>query len=133
MTEKVLGYLLITFGILIILISTISVFDVFTRKTKPVQLFNFKGIKFDMSQMLIGSLPVETAKLLPQNRAQSEGVEIIPAQLINDSSNVFAHLLLMSFIAGIGGRLANIGVLLIRPIVVKLKAKEVAMKPEPKN
>ena len=125
MTEKVFGYLLIALGILIILFSTISVFDVFTRKAKPVQLFNFKGIKFDMSQMLIASLPPETAALLPQNRNEAKGVEIIPAQLINDTSNVFAHLLLMSFIAGIGSKLANIGVLLVRPIVVKLKTKEV--------
>lgn len=125
MTEKAIGYFLLVLGILVIIFSGFNVYQVFTRQVKPVQLFNFKGIGLDTSQMLRDSLPPEAGQLLQSNQRSSATTEIIPAELINQTSNVFAHLMLMGFLASIGAKLANLGVMLVRPIVVKLKAKEI--------
>lgn len=125
MNEKVIGYSLVIIGILTILFSAISVYLVFTKKSEPVKLFNFQGIGLDLASLFSDSLPPETSKLLNQNQGKSTRTEIISADLVNDTSNIFAHLLLMGFIASMGYKLASLGVMLVRPIVVKLKAKEV--------
>lgn len=125
MNEKVIGYSLIIVGILTILFSATSVYLVFTKKSEPVKLFTLQGIGLDLGNLFSDSLPPEATQLLNQNRGKSTRTEIISADLINDTSNIFAHLLLMGFIASIGYKLASLGVMLVRPIVVKLKSKEV--------
>lgn len=123
MTEKIIGYLLLAIGIITILFSGFSVYNVFTKQSKPVQLFNFKGIGFDTSQILSGALPPEFANQIPKNSKAAQ-TELIPPDLLNDSSNIFAHLMLMGFLASVGAKIAGIGTQLVRPIVVKLKAKD---------
>src|SRR3989344_4345816 len=105
MTEKILGYILITIGILIIFFSGYSVYQVFTKQEKPVQLFNFKGITLDTNQLLAGSLPPEIAQTLPKNTPKQE---LISADLLNDSSNLLMHLMFMGFILNVGYKLASI-------------------------
>lgn len=119
MTEKILGYVLIASGILIILFSGFNAYQVFTKQIEPVKLFNFKGISLDTNQLLAGSLPPE----LSQNLLKTGGskTEIIPGGLINDSSNLFAHLLIVGVFINVGYKLASIGTLLVRPIKVILK------------
>lgn len=125
MNEKTIGYSLIIVGIVTILFSATSVYLVFTKKSEPVKLFNFKGIGLDVGGFFADSLPPEASQMLSQNRGKSPSTEIISADLINDTSNIFAHLFLMGFVASVGYKLASLGVMLVRPIVVKLKAKEV--------
>lgn len=133
-TEKILGYILLVTGILIILFAGLSVYNVFTKKITPVKLFDFKAVSIDASKLIpqnsipTENVPPEIAKLLPKNSSTNTEVyktEILPADMINDTSNIFAHLLLMGFIASIGFKLAQLGTMLVRPIMVKLKAKEV--------
>ncbi len=129
MTEKAIGYLLLALGIIIIFFSAISVWGVFTKQTRPVELFTLKGISLDMSQMLAGSLPPEYASVAQQLAKSAPKQEIISAEILNQTSNLFAHLMFMGFLASIGAKLATIGTQFIRPIVVKLKAKEVTTEP----
>ena len=127
MSEKIIGYILIVLGIIIISASTYSAYSVFTKKAQPVELFSFQPIGIDTNQLLGSSLPPEFAGLM-QKQTNASKTEIVPAALINDSSNIFAHLLLMGFLASVGYKLASLGVMLVRPIVVKLKAKEINTK-----
>ena len=127
MSEKIVGYLLISFGVMAIIYAVLNIFSVFSGKTKPVQIFNFSGISFDASQLLPQDLPSEASQLVRPESTQK--AEIIPANIINDSSNIFAHLLLMGFLASAGSKVALIGAMLVRPINVKLRSKE----PEKEN
>jgi hypothetical protein len=108
MTEKVVGYILLVGGILLILFSGYSVYSVFTKRAQPTQLFNFEGISLNVSQ------PIPGVKEVPKT-------ELISGNILNDSSNIFAHLFLMGFVAATGYKLASIGAMLVRPIKVKLK------------
>jgi hypothetical protein len=105
MNEKILGYSLVILGIAVILFAGVSVYSVFTGRTKPFGLFNFPSISIDIPQ--------------------AGKTEVISARTLNDSSDMIAYVVLMSFIAGIGSRLSTIGAMLVRPINVKLKAREV--------
>ena len=120
MSEKILGYGLITIGIILILAAAFSVFAVFTGGAQPVNLFKFNGLSLDLGPSLLGGLPPEMTKGL---KVSSSPTEIIPAQMLNSTANIFAHLMLMGFIASIGQKLASLGVQLIRPIVVKVSGK----------
>lgn len=124
MSEKVIGYILIVVGILTMLLTALSVYQVFTKKAKPVELFNFKPISVDAGQILAGSLPPEADQFVNQD-APSFKQELVPADILNETSNIFAHIFLMGFIMSLGQKLASLGIQLVRPIVVKLKAKEV--------
>lgn len=129
MTEKIIGYILLVIGVMTIMYSAMSVYSVFTNQAKPIQLFSFHGISLDpsafMPQVSTQNLPVELAQALKQP-ASTAKAELIPAEFLNQPLNLYAHLFLMGFVATIGFKLASLGVMLIRPIVVKLKAKEVS-------
>ena len=117
MNEKTVGYALLAIGVAIILIAAVSVLLVFTKTINPVQLFNFQGVSLDLSS-LVPSLP-GTKPAAPAT------TELLPSNVLNDTSNVFAHVFLMGFIASIGGRIATLGVQLLRPVEVKVRTKEV--------
>lgn len=119
MSEKAVGYSLLVVGILVILISALSVILVFTGNQKPVQIFNFESIGLDASSFLGGDLPPEQRAIVEQ--AGSKKVDLIDAAILNDTSNLFAHLFLMGFVSTVGFKLASLGTMLVRPVVVKLK------------
>lgn len=115
MTEKVTGYLLLGLGLVIILISALNIYLIFTGKTHPVQIFNFSGISLDLSSTL--GLPSTGLKTAPS--------ELVSPALLNDTTNLFAHLFLVGFFVNVGGKIASLGIELLRPVVVKLKEKTV--------
>ncbi len=124
MSEKIIGYALLCIGIIIIGFAAFSAYEVFTKKAEPVQLFTMQGISIDASKLMPvpANLPPEAQQLLKQQPSQK--IEIASADLINQPLNLYAHLFLMGFIATIGFKIASLGTMLVRPIVVKLKAKE---------
>lgn len=121
MSEKVIGYILLASGVMVIIFSVISVWSVFTKQSRPVQLFTLKGVSLDVSQMMSSSLPPEFANFMQGNQPVTQ--EIVSAEMLNETSNLFAHLLFMGFLASAGAKLATIGTQLVRPINVKLKTE----------
>ncbi|MCL4389907.1 MAG: hypothetical protein M1484_01415 [Patescibacteria group bacterium] len=102
MIEKITGYSLLAVGIAAIVFAAFNVYFVFTKQALPIQVFNFPAVSMEL---VPGTKPVE----------------LVSADMLNQSSNLLAHLLLMGFIASIGQKLASLGVQLLRPIVVKVK------------
>lgn len=113
MTEKWVGYSLLGVGLLIIVLAAFSVYQVFFGGAKPVQIFDFPAIGLSVSDLVSQPIPgVATGPNAPK-------AELIPASVLNDTSNVIAHLLLMGFMVSVGSKIASLGVNLVRPIVVK--------------
>ena len=121
MSEKIVGYILLFAGIAIILFSAFSVYGVFSKKADPVQFFT------------IGSVPIEIP-IAGQNvdKGVDEAGINIPIEVIRDPLNSFAHLALMMFIGGVGFKIASLGTMLVRPVVVKLKSKKSSNNPSKK-
>lgn len=118
MTEKIIGYILLAVGLLIIILAAFSSYEVFTKKAAPVGLFQFSGISIDLSQTLTASLPKElsqTGYTLPPLQQ-----EIISGNMINQPMNFFAYLIFMGFMSSIGVKIAGLGIQLIRPTVIKM-------------
>lgn len=123
MNEKVAGYVLLVTGVVVMLVAGLSVYMVFTKRAEPVQLFTGAGISLDLSS-LGGNLNALNNAGVNNPKSQTKPADIIPAALLNDTSNLFAHVFLMSFLASIGFKLATLGVQMLRPIVIKLKASD---------
>jgi len=123
MSEKVIGYILLTIGFLVLIFSAFNVYQVFTGQIKPVQLFNFEGISLNLGNMLgTGEgMTAEQQIALNQQKAQIAPQELISSDLLNESSNLAALLFLMGFMASIGYKIGSLGIQMLRPIVVKVR------------
>ena len=124
MEEKIVGYLLIGSGLIVMVLASLSVYSVFTKKSAPVQLFNFGPISLDASQLIPQDLPEGAGEIINKQSSGLPKAELLPANVLNDSSNVFAHHFLMGFIVSVGYKIASLGAVLVRPVNVKLRAKE---------
>lgn len=112
MNEKVIGYILLSVGVLIIVGTAISAILVFTGNASPIQL-----ISQNTPLSLNLSIPIgETgaSAKVPVNLGDLPFFKIINSGL---------HLVLMGFLASIGAKIATIGTNLIRPIVIQAKEK----------
>jgi hypothetical protein len=120
MGDKVIGYILVSIGIIVILGATYGLYRVFNGQSEPLEVFKLKGIS------------VETASLVPQPRvpapsSPSPKIELFPAAMLNTILNTVGHVIFMGFIASVGFRIASIGTMLARPIVVKIHSKKEAI------
>ncbi len=118
-----LGYILTFSGLLVMVTAAYSTYSVFTGRSTAFNLFSFEGI----------SLPLD-AIMGPEFAAagQTANVELFPAQILNSTTNTLAHLFLMGFIVTVGGKIAMLGVNLLRPIIVKIDEKKIASVLDPK-
>ena len=117
MTEKILGYILIAVGVAVIVVSALNVYWVFTGQAQPVNPFNLPGVSLDFGGMAGGA---EQQQALKESGATLK-TELLAPDVVNQPLNYAAHLLLVGFMASVGFKLASLGVMLVRPIKVKLK------------
>ena len=142
MSEKIFGYILILSGLAIILGAGFNVYQIVTRQAQPVRLFDFAGITINANQLIaepVTSIDLEgitsdqqaiVDELLKQqgtvkdSQGSGTSIEILPGDVLSETSNLFAHIILMGFLAGIGSKVAGIGTMLVRTIVVKVKEQK---------
>ena len=116
MAEKIIGYFLLFFGILIIILSAGGAFRVVLKKSSPPEF---------ISSQVSPSSANFASNLLKEN---NQSISLIDALGFsrNDFTyiiNLSIYLLLLSFLAKAGFHLASLGTMLVREIVVDLKAK----------
>ena len=117
------GYILLTVGIIAIVLAGFSVYQVFTKQAQPVQLFNFEGVSLNMGSLMGDGegMTAEQKVLLEKQKSQVKPQEIVSSAMINDTSNIAAHMFLMGFVVSIGYRIASLGIQLLRPIKVQMR------------
>jgi hypothetical protein len=104
-SEKVVGYILLAVGVVMILVSVYLMISVFTGRNAPPSLFNFSGISFPTPG---GGEPVNVISGEDMNKLVALGVWYV----------------LMFFVMWAGGKIASLGVSLIREIKVEAKASK---------
>jgi len=107
--EKIVGYVLLAIGIAMIFFSVYQMVQVFTGASPPPNLFNFSDIRLTM--------PGETESSL-----------LISGEELNKLAAMVFWYMLMFFIMYAGGKIASLGVNMIREI--KVEVKEPMEKPE---
>ena len=96
--EKTTGYLLLALGLVMIFFSLFSAFAVYSGMNSPPRLFDLE--KQESSTNIAGTL-------IPS-------IEIIPIEYLNMSGNLTFFMLFMFFVASGGGKIASIGISLIK-------------------
>ncbi len=122
MTEKLTGYTLLIFGLIVIVGCGLNIYGILIGTLQPIQLFHFQGVSVDLSQLMKGGLPPEVARQLVGQPSMS--TELVSSDVLSKPTNLLAHLALVGFLASIGQKIASLGVMFLRPIVVKTKSSE---------
>ncbi len=120
MTEKVVGYLLLVLGLVIMGYSAVSVYNVFTGSWEPVNIFSFSGISINTVDLIGGDLSPAQRQELNSQMGNAQ-MEVISRDLLNDPLNLAAHLFLMGFVVSVGFKIGSLGTQLIRPIKVTVR------------
>ncbi len=125
-SEKILGYVLLIAGILIILAATFMIYGVLTGTTKPPKVFNVEAPTFKLPSVNTNvelppgvTLP-EGVKLNQANQSSSD-IKLIPDEVFNGTLNIGLYYLAMMFLSSTGLKMADIGVKLIKDIKVQIK------------
>lgn len=103
--EKIIGYILLFIGLGIILFSIVSAFSVFTGSKRPPELFKLEKSSQPVS---VGGVEIPS-------------MEIIPVDYLNLSGNLMFYLLFMWLLISAGGKIASIGVSMIKEIKILKK------------
>lgn len=124
MTEKIVGYTLLAIGLIVLGFSGLNMIDLVTGKVRPIEFFHFEAVNVDLEGIVRGSLPIES--LPPEVVALVAGkptqpTELLSADLLNQPANFIVHLSIMGILAGVGQKIASLGVMMLRPIQVHLK------------
>lgn len=108
MENKIIGYLLVVIGVFIMFLTAYFVFNVFTKKVNPINVVS------------------ESSLFMPTNidKGSVVGLMNIDMKEIANLANISFSLVLGGFLLNVGFKLASLGVMLARPIVVDIKAKE---------
>lgn len=116
MNDRIVGYALVFTGLLVIVLSAVSVYFVFTGRARPFELFDMPPLSIPLDALM-----VEPGSQRPSAQSgQGPQIELLDARAINEPINAMAHLFLMGFLGGAGGRIAGLGVKLSKPVVVKI-------------
>lgn len=103
--NKIIGYVLLLVGFLLIAVSLWYTYSIFTGGDNPIQVF-------ESSEVLTIDPDVLPTDI--QGQMQNALIKVIPLDFINDSLNLMAWLMLMWILIYGGGKIASIGVKLIK-------------------
>jgi hypothetical protein len=119
MRERVVGYALLSLGILVMAVSIYFVYLLLSNHLKPFDVF--QGSLMPAAKQQSVSLQDLMSNPSALTQMQSQLISQIFEKQINKTMNLGATIFLMYFIMLFGFRLSTLGVQLIRPIQVKLK------------
>jgi len=111
MIEKVIGYILLFFGVIAIILSGLNAFNILTRKSNPIEFIN---------KEIVSTI---TPNELSKNQVSLNQMLNIDNDTITLIGNIGIHLLILGFIMKAGFHLASLGTMLVRPIVVDLNSR----------
>ena len=119
--ERIVGYVLLALGIVVMVFAAIQIVMVFTNKANPIEFFTSESIimqQVESEDIGGGSLSI------PQ---------LIDPELLNNVLNMAVYFLIMNFLLGLGFKIANLGVQLVRPIKIEVRNNQVASMLEKKK
>lgn len=103
--NKTIGYVLLAIGLLLIILPLYQTYGIFTGKSMPAQVFT-RPIALKVNTQ-VNALDI-------QGQIQNALIKVIPIDFINNTLNLSTWLILMWILIFSGGKIADIGVKLIK-------------------
>ncbi|MFA6190031.1 MAG: hypothetical protein WC711_00755 [Candidatus Staskawiczbacteria bacterium] len=104
-TNKIIGYTLLIVGLLLIVLPLWQTYNIFTGKALPAQVF--VQPEPSKSAQVAGPLDI-------QGQVQNAMLKVLPIDFINNTLNLTNWMLLLYILIYGGGKIADIGVKLIK-------------------
>ncbi len=112
-SEKIIGYALLILGLILLLFSIFEMVNVYYGNAPPPQLFNIGDISLSIGD-------------------NGPGVSLIQGAQVSQLPNLFFWFILMGFMLLAGGKIASLGVSMIKDIKVEINGP-MSAPPETKN
>ena len=112
-SEKIVGYALLTLGIILILFSTVEMITVYFGNAPPPKLFDLQDVSLSITQ--------------------DTGIAVISGAQVSQLPNLIFWFLLMGFLLLAGGKIASLGVNLIKDIHVEVHDTSTTAPPPPSD
>jgi len=106
--EKIIGYALLGAGLLFMLLAVYNVYTVFTGAKEPPAVFTIDSVILNVNNPSGGS----------------NSVELVSGKVASKFMDMFGWYILMFFIAQAGGKIAGLGIQLIKEMMVTVKSKD---------
>ena len=103
--NKIIGYILIIVGLLLIVLPLWQTYNIFTGNAIPAEVFK-KPASLDVD------LNVSTFDV--QGQMQNALIKILPIDFINNTLNLMTWMILLWVLIYGGGKLADVGIKMIR-------------------
>ncbi len=103
--NKVLGYILLAVGLLLILIPLYQTYAIFTGKAMPPQVFKSQKIEVPAQS----NNPFDVGQ-----QVQQALVKVLPIDLIHNTLNLVSWMILMWILMFGGSKIASLGIALIK-------------------
>ena len=101
-SEKIIGYALLILGIILLLFSIFEMINVYVGNAPPPKLFELQDISLSLGQ-------------------NGTGVSLIQGAQVSQIANLFFWFILMGFVLFAGGKIASLGVTMVKDIQVQIK------------
>jgi len=101
-TEKIIGYALLTLGVILLLFSIFEMVNVYTGNTPPPKLFSLSDISLPLGQ-------------------DGTSVSLMQGAQLSQLPNLFFWFILMGFVLLAGGKIASLGVSMVKDIKVEIR------------
>ncbi len=103
-TNKIIGYVLLIIGVLLIALPLWQTYNIFTGRSLPSQVFT-RPVALQVDE--------KASPLDIQKQMQNAFIKILPIDLINNTLNLISWLALLWILIYGGGKIAEIGVKLL--------------------
>lgn len=129
-SEKIIGYLLLAVGIGVIVVSTFSLYQVFSGQKKAPRVVHVETPTISLPGQQSLQLELLEGVELPEGIVEKQPVEsqkikIFSGETVNSLINMFIYLMLMGFIASSGVKISSLGVKMIKDIKVVVKEEKI--------
>jgi hypothetical protein len=101
-TEKIIGYALLTLGVILLLFSIFEMVNVYTGNASPPNLLSLSDISIPLGQ-------------------DGSNISLIHGAQLSQVSNMFFWFILMAFLLFAGGKIASLGVSMVKDIKVEIR------------
>ena len=101
-TEKIIGYTLLILGVILLLFSIVEMVNVYTGNASPPNLLSLSDISIPLGQ-------------------NGTNVSLIHGAQVSQVANLFFWFILMGFLLFAGGKIASLGVNMIKDIKVEIR------------
>jgi hypothetical protein len=102
--EKTIGYALLILGLVLLMFSIFEMINVYFGNAPPPKLFAFQDVSLSLGQT-------------------GAGASIIQGAQLSQVANLFFWYLLMGFILFAGGKIASLGVTMVKDIQIQIRER----------